>query len=335
MALTDGFLGNEPVLRYLQRVANADVAASGYLFVGPEGVGKHRLALAFAQALQCTGAGERACGSCSSCSAWTAGSMPDVILVSPDGGHAIGIGAIRSTPHSEVSPEATVLARVRTRPLLARRQVAIIDGADRLTAAAANALLKTLEEPAGDTHFLLTAEHPDAVLPTIVSRSAVLNVTRVPTLDLQRWLMDDYALPRARAQTIARFADGCPGRAVRAVADPGRLAVLTGQVAGVIRALAERAPSTTLTDLLLPSRGEETTPQELRRVISLAIDDLLLTDHGLRSRARTDSLRAAPPPRETPGWATVARAYRDFQRRLDRPGMARSALEALTTSLTT
>ena len=136
------------------RVANA------YLLVGPGGIGKRRLAFEMAKALNCISEGERPCDTCITCGQIIRQVHPDVHVVIPAGAsNQIGIEETRQ-----------LIGRVALRPFNARVQVAIIDGADRLTLEAANSLLKALEEPSPHTKFLLTTAQFGDCLPTITSR---------------------------------------------------------------------------------------------------------------------------------------------------------------------
>src|SRR6266516_4618496 len=189
------------------------------LFEGPPGVGKQRLALWLAQALVCekpgngkgeTGKGEP-CGKCQPCRLVLNLSHPDVhwfvpLELSKKGGdadkqvelveEALGeeMAARRQEPLYEppaglashgIAAVRLLLRRLVLTPALARRKVFLIGDAERLVPqtgaeAAANALLKALEEPPADTVFVLTTAAPDSLLPTILSRVVRVRVARLP-----------------------------------------------------------------------------------------------------------------------------------------------------------
>src|SRR5206468_11280591 len=121
----------------------ADKVASAYLFEGMVGVGKATTALALAQALNCERAPGQGCGACDPCRKIESGLHPDVVRVEPDG-QFIKIAQVRQ-----------VTARAAYRPHEGRARVVILDPADAMNLEAANALLKTLEEPPADIHFVL------------------------------------------------------------------------------------------------------------------------------------------------------------------------------------
>lgn len=135
--------------------------AHALLIHGAGGLHKRLLAEQMAAALLCSSPDEdtRACGHCRQCSLFAAGNHPDYAPVTLEDSAVIKIDQIRA-----------LSARLSMRPQMAQRQVALIVPAERMNTAAANALLKTLEEPAADTHLLLLAERPGQLPATIRSR---------------------------------------------------------------------------------------------------------------------------------------------------------------------
>jgi DNA polymerase III subunit delta' len=212
------------------------------LFEGPRGVGKQRLALWLAQALVCEK--DNACGECQHCKLVLTLSHPDVHWFVPlepskravdqdrqieavEEALAEEMAARRERPlydapsgmalHS-IAAVRLLLRRLPYRPALARRKVFVIGDAERLvpqpgSEAAANALLKALEEPPGDTVFVLTSAEPEALLPTIVSRVVRVRMARladsIVAVFAQRELGESA---QAQIRQLVRLADGCPGR---------------------------------------------------------------------------------------------------------------------------
>lgn len=207
--------GHEGIRRRLADALAAGRLPQALLFEGPRGVGKQRLALWLAQALVCEGKTPRPapgepCGACAACKMVLNLAHPDVHWFVPlepvrRGGDAdkqvelvedalieemaARRGATAYEPPAGLASHGIAAVRLLLRrlsltPALARRKVFIIGDAERLVPqvgaeAAANALLKALEEPPADTVFLLTAGEPEALLPTLLSR--VVRV-RVPLL---------------------------------------------------------------------------------------------------------------------------------------------------------
>jgi DNA polymerase-3 subunit delta' len=173
-------LGHERVLDTLR-----GLGASTLLLVGPEGVGRRRAARWLAASLNCRAeTHERPCGECDSCRRFASG-HPDYREVSARETTTTG----RRSPRPEIrigqlvprAGEEEPLSRwLEQRPAF-RRRVGVIDGADRLTAAAANSFLKILEEPPSYATVVLIAPSTRAVLPTIASRCAVVRFGAVDT----------------------------------------------------------------------------------------------------------------------------------------------------------
>src|SRR5213083_773002 len=215
------------------------------LFEGPPGVGKQRLALWLAQALLCeAGKGEEPCGRCHHCKLVLNLSHPDVhwfvpLEPSKKGGdadkqvelveEALGeeMAARRQQPRYEppsglashgIAAVRLLLRRLVLTPAMGRRKVFLIGDAERLVPqtgadAAANALLKALEEPPADTVFVLTATEPEALLPRRLSRVGRVRVARLPGSIVAVFAQRELGLksPREVAQRVAA-AEGRLGR---------------------------------------------------------------------------------------------------------------------------
>lgn len=195
----------------LQAARTADRLAHGLLLAGPRGVGKRHLADCFARSLLCpsrttTGA---ACGQCADCHLLAAGSHPDLIRVGPDPeakSDEIPIAAIRSFS-----------AREALTPSRAPWKVALIDPADRLTPAAANALLKTLEEPSGRTILCLIAERIGQLPATIRSRCLHIKASIPAESDALDWLRGQTS--QTDLALRLRLAHGAPLRVLSELDD--------------------------------------------------------------------------------------------------------------------
>src|SRR5690606_40964033 len=115
---------------------------------------------------------------CRACRMASRGQHPDLHLLAPDDG-VLGIEKVR-----ELQRELAL------KPYAAERKIAVIDGADALTVAAQNCLLKTLEEPPGNTVILLVAENAEALLATVRSRCQLVRLQPLPTAEVTRYLVE-------------------------------------------------------------------------------------------------------------------------------------------------
>lgn len=160
-------LGQDRAVSQLRLAWRDGRLSQAYCFFGPPGVGKRATALALAQAVNClAGSGPAsgavaadACGTCAACRKIAGGLHPDVTEVRPEGKTVITIDQVRE-----------VAARAALRAYEGRTKVCILDPAELMQEPAANAILKTLEEPAGASLFILVTAMPSALLPTILSR---------------------------------------------------------------------------------------------------------------------------------------------------------------------
>ena len=192
MALFADIVGQELALTMLRR-ALAIGAAHAYLFWGPPGVGQEEAAYAFAAALACA---EGGCGVCDACRRARAGIHPDVDVLAPEGAF-ITVDQIR-----EVNRDVSL------RPFEARARIYILLEADTMNKEAANAFLKTLEEPPPHAHFILVTAFPEILPPTILSRCQRVPFGRVPARVLADHLRARFGLSDLDAVAFARVARG-------------------------------------------------------------------------------------------------------------------------------
>lgn len=195
------------------------------LLSGLLGVGKRQLASALAQRLLCERpAHDLACGQCKGCHLVNAHTHPDLMVIEPESdGKQIKIDEVRS-----------IQGRVQGAPQLGGRKVVVIGPAENLNLNAANALLKTLEEPPGATHILLYTHQLSAVLPTIKSRCQVL---KLPVPDKETSLNWLTTIAGDRAEALLTAARGLPVKAM-AMLD-GEFLAEREQVRGQLAALSD------------------------------------------------------------------------------------------------
>lgn len=180
--------------------------AHAYLFSGLPGIGKQRFANAFAAFLLCDKPYlGMACGSCRSCLLREAGSHPDVLLIAPEEeGKAIRVDAIRQ-----------LVDFMGQTAQQGGRKVIVLHPADAMNQNAANALLKSLEEPTADTYLLLVTDQPGRLLPTVRSRCRVQKLPTPSRESALAWLAEAVpSLDDTQRQRLLQMADGAPLRAV-------------------------------------------------------------------------------------------------------------------------
>jgi DNA polymerase-3 subunit delta' len=219
----DQIVGNERVKDTLRRMIAARRVPGALLFAGEDGVGKKLFALELAKALNCRSphVEAEACDSCSSCVRaalldwpardeteankqilWTA--HPDIGIVRP-AGRFIKVDQMR-----EVEREANF------RPFEGAARIFLIEEADLLHESAANALLKTLEEPPATSHLILITSRPAALLPTVRSRCQIIRFAPLTIVQIEDYLRaQERKLSDADVHLLARVVRGSIGRAIK------------------------------------------------------------------------------------------------------------------------
>jgi DNA polymerase III subunit delta' len=204
----DALVGQRRAVDSLRTAASGHGMSQAFLFTGPPGSGRSNAAVAFAAALECEQQ-PPGCGTCHSCHTVLAGSHADVPVVRPDK-LSIGVDEVRD-----------LVRRSALAPVGRRWQVMIVEDADRLTDQAANALLKTIEEPTDRTVWILCAPTVEDLLPTIRSRCRLVSLSTPSPEDVADFLTRIDGVEPALASYCARASQGHIGRARALARDEG------------------------------------------------------------------------------------------------------------------
>jgi DNA polymerase-3 subunit delta' len=204
-------VGQEQVIQQIEQAINTPPNSPGHemahawLFTGPPGSGRSNIAKAFAASLVCK---KRGCGICDDCRTSLAGTHPDVELVDISG-LSIKIDEIRE-----------IVTRSSWGASTSNWRVVVIEDCDRMTEAAANALLKALEEPGASTIWLLCAPTLHDVLPTVRSRCRHLNLKTPTTNEITEYLLEKMHVTQEEAESAAAISQGHIGKAIRLLKAP-------------------------------------------------------------------------------------------------------------------
>lgn len=222
--------------RRLQQAIASGRVPHAFLFAGPEGVGKQMLATRFARLLLCSKpskidplsgeSGRRkddlvwkdACGRCEDCALMAAGTHPDFRLIHRGVAKFHPDRRVQKSRSAELVIDVVrhfLLAQVGQRPARGRAKVFVISEAERLNTESQNSMLKTLEEPPGDSHIILVARSADRLLPTIRSRCQAIPFRGLPADFVAGRLASDHGVPVADARYLSELSEGRLGVAIR------------------------------------------------------------------------------------------------------------------------
>jgi len=205
-------VGHEWAVRQLRAAVAHDEVPHALLITGPESVGKMTLAMSLAKTMLCKSReGLRACGRCSACKRIDSENYPDLLVIIPED---------PAKPTIKVDQIRALERFLYLTPSESAYKIAIVAPFETATIGAANALLKTLEEPPSYAHLILLASDAETLLPTIVSRSQQLALRPLDCAKIHRALVARWKLTEDQAERLARLSGGRLGWAVRAATDP-------------------------------------------------------------------------------------------------------------------
>ena len=266
----DEIRGQDHAVGVLKRSLAANRVAHAYLFEGIEGCGKMLTAFSLVEALFC--GSPEPCGACHACRKLANRHHPDLHLLEPEKG-IIKIDRIR-----EIQRELSL------RPVDAPKKACIVSQADRMNQAAANAFLKTLEEPPGNAVLILLSDTPTALLPTILSRCQRLRFNPL-SQGVVTGLLSARGVTAEEARSAASLAGGSMEKAL-AITRQGSLARRREIVEQVIDLTPRNFALLTATAERLGHEREEA--QEVVEVLTLFFRDVLLSRHGACSLVNAD-----------------------------------------------
>lgn len=186
--------GQPQVREFLRATVSADRVSHAYLFTGPSGSNKTAAAYALAQTVVCE---ERGCGECDACRRVMRRKHPDVRYYAPEGATGYLVEQVRD-----------IVADTALAPIQAKRKVYILDRVDLLGIQAANAFLKTLEEPPADVVLILLGRTRESVLPTIVSRCQVVPFRHIPPSEAAGIIVQNTGSTFEQAMVAIQSCDG-------------------------------------------------------------------------------------------------------------------------------
>lgn len=203
----NNIVGHKQVVTQLCLMQQEDRIPHAMLFCGTDGVGKSLVAEALAAAILCHApVHNQACGHCKACRALAAGTHPDFFQIQPE-------SETKATPAIRIEAVRKLQEEIARIPLLSERRVVIMQEADKMNEAAANCLLKTIEEPSGQIVFILLTSRPSALLDTIISRCMRVEFGILQPEELVK-ILHQQGIEEPLAGKLASIADGSVSKAL-------------------------------------------------------------------------------------------------------------------------
>jgi DNA polymerase III subunit delta' len=271
------FLGNDSIVAQLESRVRTGRFPHALLFSGPDGIGKHTFAVRLIQALNCSGHQVPACGECDSCSRIGRGTHPDVRTV----------GVAEDASQIRIEQIRDLRGTLALAPLEGRIRAWIIDPAERLSAGAANALLKVLEEPPPRICFFLITTNASELLLTIRSRCQIHHFAPLPLASLRELAQATGEV--AAEEWLIRWSGGSVGWLRRA--DPDMVREIRERMLTFLEAGWSGGPEALAGQIGTPLAGNrEEFPLRLRAAC-LIISDLVYLAAGNGDRITNIDLR--------------------------------------------
>jgi len=209
-------IGHKKQKEILRRIVKGKDIPHALLFSGPEKIGKKKIALEFVKSVFC----EKLCGECYPCRTIDSGNFPDLAMLAPVEGNI------------EIEQVRDLQARLSLKSYNNSLKVGIIDNTHLMRKDAQNALLKTLEEPKGDTLLILITSYPEMLLPTIRSRLQQIKFTMISRKEIEEHLVS-LGANAEKAKEIAMISSGQIGKAIEFFNDPEKLELFNSAVKNI------------------------------------------------------------------------------------------------------
>lgn len=218
--------GYETIKEHMQSAIRLGKVSHAYIINGELGAGKKMLAGIFAKTLQCENMQDTVnpCNKCHSCIQTDSNNQPDIIWVRHEKPASIGVDDVRNQ----------IISDMQIKPYSSRYKIYIIDEAEKLTVAAQNAMLKTIEEPPAYGIVIFLTTNADIFLQTILSRCVMLDLRPISNSLVEQYLKDHYDVSDYERRFATHFAQGKIGRA-KTIIESTEFAHLKQEVMSVIR----------------------------------------------------------------------------------------------------
>ncbi len=274
MATFKDIVGQEQIQSHLKTAIKSNKVSHAYIINGEKASGKEFIAGIFAQTLQCEKGGDEPCGECHSCKQAATKNHPDIRYITHEKPASIGVDDVREQVSDDVS----------IKPYSGPYKIYIISEAEKMTAQAQNAILKTLEEPPAYVVIMLLTTNSGSFLQTIRSRCIELDMKPVPTKVLKEYLMREYEIPDYKADVCVAFAQGNVGKA-REMATSDDFTVIQNATLNLVKSVREMDLSEAVAGIKAMAEYK-VDPGDYLDIISIWYRDVLL----FKATGETDQL---------------------------------------------
>lgn len=197
-------IGQKNIVAHMKKAINMGTVSHAYILNGETGMGKKLIADVFSTALQCERGGDEPCMECRSCKQAAGRNHPDIKWIIHEKPASISVEEIREQLVNDMA----------IKPYSGRYKIYIIDEGEKMTPAAQNTLLKTIEEPPAYGIVIILTANREMLLQTILSRCVSLNLRPLADNDIKQYLIAHESIPDYQADMAVRFAGGNLGRAI-------------------------------------------------------------------------------------------------------------------------
>ena len=197
-------LGQKSVIAHMKKAVSEGKTSHAYILNGEKGMGKKLLVHAFSMTLQCEQGGEEPCMECRSCKQTEGRNHPDIKWITHEKPNTISVEEVRDQLVNDMA----------IKPYSGKYKIYIIDEGEKMTPAAQNTLLKTIEEPPAYGIVIILTSNKEMLLQTILSRCVSLNLRPLKDEEMKRYLISHENVPDYQAAMAVRFAGGNLGRAI-------------------------------------------------------------------------------------------------------------------------
>ena len=225
-------IGHQKQWQFLKRSFESTGISHAYLFSGQEHIGKKTLAIEFIKFLNCQSEKDslKPCQLCRSCKDIEKGIYPDFLLIEPKRPDPLKSSVVKE--EIQISQIREMENRFSFRPHSSFLKTAVIDQAHFMSQEAQNSFLKTLEEPKGDSLFILISEYPEMLLSTILSRVQRINFFPAGKSEIEKYLQSEN-VPEDKIREIVNFSMGKPGEAISFLKDPKKMNSFKKEIAEI------------------------------------------------------------------------------------------------------